>query len=91
MIHSLSGGELKINKNFDFAKVELLEGDCCGLAFWYIANGKLIKEGSVVVVPFGKNEHLVKGKVVRIDRNINEQSAPFPIKRMKKIVNTIKD
>ena len=89
MIHSLSGGQLKINKNYDFAKVEILEGESASLAFWFISPFKELKEGQIVVVLFGRENKEVKGKVLRIDRNVNEQSSPFPIKRMKKIVNIL--
>ena len=89
MIHSLSGGQLKINTNYDFAKVEILEGESASLAFWFISPFKELKEGQIVVVLFGRENKEVKGKVLRIDRNVNEQSSPFPIKRMKKIVNIL--
>lgn len=89
MIHSLSGGQLKINKNFDFAKVEILEGESTSLSFWFISPFKDLKEGQIVVVPLGRENKEVRGKVLRIDRNVNEQNGPFPVKRMKKIVNIL--
>lgn len=33
MIHSMAGGELKFNQHFDFAKVEIIEGEDIGLIF----------------------------------------------------------
>ena len=37
MIHSMAGGELKFNQHFDFAKVEIIEGEDIGLIFWFIS------------------------------------------------------
>ena len=66
-----------------------MEGESASLAFWFISPFKEIKEVQIAVVLFGRENKEVKGKVLRIDRNVNEQSSPFPIKRMKKIVNIL--
>jgi len=85
MIHSLAGGILSDNKKLDFAKVEILSDYYSGI-FWYITEIPKLKVGDIVVVPFGKNEILVEGKVLKIDKNISSQTAPIPIKRAKKIL-----
>lgn len=89
MIHSMAGGELKINNKFDFAKIEIIEGYECGTSYWFISPFSNIKVGDLVIVPLGKDNKEFKGKVLRIDKNISEQTAPFPIKRMKKIISII--
>ena len=86
MIHSLSGGILSENKLFNFAKVEILNDYYSGI-FWYVFDGLKLKVGDVVWVPFGKQEILVKGKVLRIDKNVSQQSSPIPFKMAKKIVS----
>ncbi len=89
MIHSMAGGELKFNQHFDFAKVEIIEGEDIGLIFWFISPFSNLQIGNKVLVPLGKNNKEVKAKVLRIDKNISEQSSPFPIKRMKTIISII--
>ncbi len=86
MIHSLSGGVVRDKKYYDFAKVKIETGEI----FWFISKFKELKVGDFVVVPIGKSENLVKGEVLRIDKNISEQVAPIPVKRMKEIVEIIK-
>lgn len=89
MIHSMAGGELKFNQHFDFAKVEIIEGEDIGLIFWFISPFSNLQIGNKVLVPLGKNNKEVKAKVLRIDKNISEQSSPLPIKRMKTIISII--
>lgn len=84
MIHSLSGGELKLSNSYDFAKVEILES---GATFWYISPFPTLKINDIVLVPLKDSQ--IKGQVKRIDKNISEQSFPIPIKRMKKIIKII--
>lgn len=81
MIHSLSGGVVKETEFFDFAKVKFDDGS----SFWYICEIKNAKIGDFVFAPTGKNDVLVRAQIERIDRHINSQTSPFPIKRMKKI------
>ena len=88
MIHSLAGGTIKNIKYADFAKVQILDGIFSGDILWYITDFA-IKEGSIVVVPVGRNNMLVKGKVLRVDSNISGQVAPVPINRAKKIERII--
>lgn len=83
MIHSLAGGVIREKKCFDFAKVKLESGDIC----WYISNIFGLKEKDKVLVPFGKDK--VKGEVLRIDKNVNEQMSPIPVKRAKEILEKI--
>ena len=85
MIHSLAGGILSDNKKLDFAKVEILSDYYSG-TFWYITEIPKLKVGDIVVVPFGKNEILVEGKVLKIDKNISSQTPPVPLKTAKKIL-----
>ena len=91
MIHSLSGGELKNNKVYDFAKVKIIEGEHEGEICFYISNLSNLKINDLVLVPIGFPSKNAKSKVLRIDKNINEQMAPFPIKKMKSILKIIKE
>ena len=86
MIHSLSGGILKQNATYNFAKVELVESCFKGNVFWYILNIDNVKENDFVLVPFGQNNTLIKAVVKRIDKNVNEQVAPINIKSAKYIL-----
>ena len=84
MIHSLSGGELKINNSYDFAKVENLNN---GDIYWYISPFPFLKINDIVLVPLKENQ--IKGRVIRIDKNVSEQSFPIPIKKMRKIIKIL--
>ena len=86
MIHSLSGGVLKTNKLYDFVKVEILEGQMSGNIFWYITNITL-NSNDIVLVPVGNS--IQKAKVLRVDTNVNEQSAPISVKRAKEIYKLV--
>ena len=82
MIHSLAGGNLGNESYFDFALVEVEIGG----KYWYIS--KLgVKQGDLVMVPL-KGE-IVKGKVIRIDKNVSSYNSPIPIKMAKQIKGKI--
>ena len=81
MIHSLAGGVVKESQFFDFVKVKIDDGS----SFWFINDIFDLKIGDCVLAPIGKNEVLTKAVVVRIDKNVNGQTSPIPLKRMKKI------
>ena len=89
MIHSLSGGELKLSSRYDFAKVTLVEGSEKGRACWYICPYQNIGQNDVVLVPFGLENTPTKAVVLRVDNNVSEQTSPLPIKRMKKILKKL--
>ena len=87
MIHSLAGGEIRELTYADFAKVEIVEdGAFKGSKFWYISEIKDVKEGDFVLAPIGVNNRLYKARIERIDKFVNSQVSPVPMKRAKKIV-----
>ena len=88
MIHSLSGGVLKDNRLYDFAKVEIVDTPFVGNIFWYITNISL-KPDDLVLVPV--NNKTFKGKVLRIDKAVNEQFAPISVKRAKEVIKILKE
>lgn len=83
MIHSLAGGKLRDNSIFDIAKVKFINNPfALDRPYWYKSNISFLKEGDKVLAPFGKDEILYEAIVVRIDKNVNEQNAPFPASKM---------
>lgn len=74
MIHSTSGGILHENKRYDYAKVVI-----GGVGYFYISPFKDLKEGDIVKVPFQGT--IAEGKVIRIDRDVNEQNFPISAKK----------
>ena len=82
MIHSLSGGVVKGESFFDFAKVEI-DGE--GF-FWFIDPFGL-EESDIVVVPFGGETRT--GKILRIDKHVSSFAAPVPTKHAKKILECL--
>ncbi len=89
MIHSLAGGKIQNLKYADFVKVQIITPPFVNDIYWYIAMGTE-KVGDTVVVPIGKNNTLVQGKVLRIDKNVSSQVAPVPIGRAKQVARVIK-
>lgn len=89
MIHSLAGGKIQNLKMADFAKVQIISQPFANDIYWYICCGQEAV-GDTVVVPLGKNNTLVQGKVLRIDKNVSSQVAPVPLARAKKVVRVIK-
>ncbi len=90
MIHSLAGGELGNIKYLDFAKVEITDSIAMGDVYWYISNITNLKVGDEVLVPFGINNKLLRGKVVRLDKHVSSQVSPIPVKRAKYISRVVK-
>jgi len=89
MIHSMAGGKLaKISFN-DFAKVKLTSGPFAGDIYWYLSipNAKV---GDKVIVPFGANNTLFEGEILRIDKNVSSQMSPVSPKHAKKIKEIVK-
>ncbi len=87
MIHSLAGGYLRELTYADFAKVEILSGVNTGKLFWYVTNILDLKVGDRVEVPLLNS--IEQGKVVKIERNLNNQTAPVSLKRAKSIIRKI--
>ena len=87
MIHSLAGGNIGKEQYFNFAFVEILEGENKGRKAWYIANIIGLKQEDVVLVSFYNLE--TKAKVVRVDKNVSSFSSPIPIKHAKTIIKKL--
>lgn len=89
MIHSLAGGKIQNLRYADFVKVQIITPPFTNEIYWYIAIGTE-NVGDTVVVPIGKNNTQVQGRVLRIDKNVSSQVAPVPISRVKKVVRVLK-
>lgn len=83
MIHSLSGGVIKENGTYTFAKVEIE-----GLPYWYLAPDET-KAGDRVLVPFGKSGLPREGIVLRVEV-CSAQVAPVPMNRVKEVLQIVK-
>lgn len=93
MIHSMCGGGLKDNEIFSFAKVKFVaEKLPCGVdgerPYWFISEIPLLKQGDKVLAPVGMSDVPCEAVVLRVDR-ASEQTPPFPIKTMKKIIKKL--
>lgn len=89
MIHSLAGGVIKDLGIYDFAKVEFLEGENAGGIGWYINPFIQLQVNDIVLVPFGVGSKLVRARVLKIERNVNEQVAPISVKRAREIFKIV--
>ncbi|MBR4270345.1 MAG: hypothetical protein IKQ31_01540 [Clostridia bacterium] len=87
MIHSLAGGFIKELEYADFVKVKILAGEDEGKLFWYTTDLIDISVGDRVEISLkGK---IIVGEVVKIERNLNNQTAPIPIKRTLSIIRKL--
>lgn len=89
MIHSMCGGGLKNNEILSFAKVKFCEesapaGVDCSRPYWFISEIPLLKAGDKVLAPIGEKSY--EAVVLRVDLS-SEQTPPFPIKSMKKLIS----
>lgn len=85
MIHSLAGGIVSETEFFDFAKVETENAQI----MWFISNLPDLGVGDKVIVPVGRGEVEMVAKVLRVDKHVNGQTSPLPLKKMKKIIGKI--
>ena len=90
MIHSMAGGRLGGVTYNDFAKVKVTEGTFSGGIYWYICTGLNVQANSVVLVPLGSTNTLVKAVVERVDKNISSQCSPVSVKTAKRIAEVVK-
>jgi mannose-6-phosphate isomerase-like protein (cupin superfamily) len=79
MIHSLSGGVIENYEKLIYCFVETGEGK-----MWFISPYPKIKAGDDVLVPFGRGDKLISGKVERVEI-VTKQTAPYPVNRTKEI------
>ena len=87
MIHSLAGGNIGNEQYFNFAFVEILEGENKGIKAWYISKIWGLKADDVVLVPHTNKD--VRAKVIRVDKNVSSFVSPVPIKKAKTIIKRI--
>ena len=85
MIHSLSGGVIKDYGSYTFVKVTF-EGD--ERPYWYIADFS-VEEGDKVTAPFGKFDTPREATVIKVERNVNGQVTPIPIRSAKKLFGPV--
>ena len=88
MIHSLSGGMLSSHTRHDYAKVLLLDCERQNETLWVVSEIPLLKQGDIVAVQ-NSNYGQDTGRVLRVDKEVDEFSFPIPYKRMKKIIKII--
>lgn len=81
MIHSMSGGILSEVGSYTFVKV-VFDGDPA--PYWYVADFD-VNEGDRVIAPRGRADVPTAATVVKVERNVNGQVTPVPLKRVKKL------
>ena len=89
MIHSLSGGVIRQNGCYTFVKVVFEEALYADRSFWYVCPFSEVEEGSFVLAPVGVRERMLRGKVIKVERGVNEQCAPYPMNRIKEVARLL--
>ncbi len=90
MIHQMCGGALKDNKILSVVKVKFINNPLClDRPYWYLNEIVGLKQGELVLAPFGKNQTLYKAEVIRVDNGVNQQSFPMPISKMQTVTQRI--
>ncbi len=85
MIHSLAGGVIKDNGVYTFVKVRFSQSPFDDRPFWYVCPFPEVEEGTGVFAPVGRENKILQGTVVKVERNLNEQLAPVPMNKIKEI------
>ena len=85
MIHSMSGGVLSEYDSYTFVKVEF-DGEPAPQ--WYISDFD-VEAGDRVKAPFGRAGEVKTGVVARVERDVNGQVTPVPVKRAKRLISKV--
>lgn len=88
----MCGGGLSDNETLSFAKVKFNAekapaGLDCSRPYWFISEIPFLKAGDTVLAPSRLGERC-EAVVLRVD-NADEQTPPFPIKTMKKLISKL--
>ncbi len=88
----MCGGGLSDNETLSFAKVKFNAekapaGLDCSRPYWFISEIPFLKAGDTVLAPSRLGERC-EAVVLRVD-NTDEQTPPFPIKTMKKLISKL--
>ena len=83
----MAGGVIKDVEYYDYAKVEIAQGENKGKLFWFVSDIFDLKVGDLVFVEIGGTKE--KATVVRIDKNISSRVAPIPSKHAKHILSKV--
>lgn len=88
----MCGGGLRDNETLSFAKVKFNAekapvGLDCSRPYWFISEIPFLKAGDTVLAPAAFVAEC-EAVVLRVD-NASEQTPPFPIKTMKKLIKKI--
>lgn len=88
----MCGGGLRDNETLSFAKVKFAPekapaGLDCSRPYWFISEIPFLKAGDIVLAPALSGTEC-EAVVLRVD-NASEQTPPFPIKSMKKLIKKI--
>ena len=84
MIHSMSGGIIKDYGSYTFVKV-VFDADPEKTPFWYISDFA-VEEGDRVSAPRGKIDMPSTATVLRVEKNVNGQVTPIPLRSAKKLI-----
>ncbi len=80
---------LTFERKYCFVTVEFVDDpNVEGRTFWYLCPFREIDVGSKVLAPLGRHNGLQQG-VVRGKRFTDEESAPYPLSLIKKVVKII--
>lgn len=89
----MCGGGLKDNEILSFAKVKFTAENLPSeidreRPYWFISEIPLLKQGDKVLAPVGISGAAFEATVLRVD-TASEQTPPFPVKTMKKIIRKL--
>lgn len=87
MIHSMSGGVIKDAGSYTFVKVAF-DGE--SVSYWYISEME-VSEGDMVKVPRGASGTPTVGTVVRVERGVNGQVTPIPLRSAKRVISIVEE
>ncbi len=82
MIHSLSGGVIADVGYHTFAKVVFREPAYADRPYWYLCPFSQAEAGDEALAPAGRQGTLLRGTIVKVERNVSAQCSPVPMNRI---------
>lgn len=91
MIHSLSGGVISEVGYHTFVKLTFDHPVYGDRPYWYLCPFPEAEEGDSALAPVGRQNTLLKGTIVKVERNVSAQCSPVPMNRIGTVERLLKN
>lgn len=74
-----------MNGYYTFVKVEFSEEGYADRPYWYLSLTSDVEAGDIVLAPPKKGFPMIRGRVLKVEKNVSEQCSPVPMNRILEI------